>query len=133
MSSSSSLGGSGYFGYGCSAPADSGLDGGGLWTRTFLTGLGFANVTAGGGASVFAEPSEVRARANEEEEGGWALVEGAVVGEAASLVIVIGVLPLVLRRKGLWEPKLEEDSEAMLGALCGVVVLVLKLEGSAGT
>lgn len=117
VSSSSSLGGSGYFGYGCSAPADSGLDGGGLWTRTFLTGFGFANVTVGGGASVFADPSEVRARAKEDEEGGgWALLEGAVEGEAASPVMVIGVLALVLRRKGLWEPKLEEDSEAMLGS-----------------
>lgn len=98
-----------------------------------MTGFGFANVTAGGGASVFAEPREVRARAKEDEEGGWALVEGAVGEGVSSPVMVNGELPLVLRRKGLWEPKLEEDSEAMFRALCRVVVLVLKLAGSAGT
>lgn len=41
LSSSSSRAGSGYFGYERSALADSGLEGGGLWTRTFLTGFFF--------------------------------------------------------------------------------------------
>lgn len=77
------------------------------------------------------EPSEVRARAKEEEEGVWALLE-SVEGEAAWSVVT-GSVVLVLRRKGLWEPKLEGDSEAMLAALFMVVVLVLKLVESAGT
>lgn len=51
--SPSSRGGSGYLGYERSALADSGLEGGGLWTLTFLTGFLFWKEVVGGGASLF--------------------------------------------------------------------------------
>lgn len=53
LSSPSSRGGSGYLGYERSALADSGLEGGGLWTLTFLTGFFFWKEVVGGGASLF--------------------------------------------------------------------------------
>lgn len=90
LSSSGSLGGSGYFGYGCSAPADSGLEGGGLWTRTFLTGFFLAKDTGGGGASVLGR--EERARAKSEllgscrPGGGSARSEGVAVEERGASV-----------------------------------------------
>ena len=117
LSSSSSRSGRGYFGYERSALADSGLEGGGLWTLTFLTGFFFWNVVlGGGGASLFPRDSRAFAKSPAECVGACGLgtysprsveasasagVEsggGAAAGAGAGLLAL--EMPL-LRRKGL--------------------------------
>lgn len=93
---------------------DSGLEGGGLCTRTFLTGFFFWKVVLGGGASVLERDSRARAK-SKGLAGGLCRENMEDAGSAGSVAkgvaagFDVEVLPL--RRKGLW------DSEAIVVAV----------------